>query len=148
MNRRYFIRESCSICLGAMVAGWLAESLSACATSKVLQAKMQGRAVELAESILEDERFHVVEAPGVRYRIAVRRLTNGQYVALLLMCTHARNPVTLTGNSFYCPLHGSRFDSQGNVIQGPAQQPLIHLPAQPDRQGILHIGLQDWMLES
>ncbi|PJJ74921.1 Rieske-like 2Fe-2S protein [Thermoflavifilum aggregans] len=146
MNRRHFIRETCNLCVTAIVAGWLAES---CAGSgRVIQAGVNGQEVEIKASELEDNRFQVIDASGLRYRIAVRREAEGQYVALLLMCTHARNPVTLTGNGFYCPLHGSRFDDQGNVVQGPAQQPLVHLPVDMDPQGLLHIHLQPWMKES
>jgi cytochrome b6-f complex iron-sulfur subunit len=148
MDRRYFLQQSCGFCLTMLVGGWLAQELSACSAGKILQARLVDREVEVDKTLLNDEHFQVVAASGVRYRIAVRRLADGQYLALLLMCTHARNPVTLTGNSFYCPLHGSRFDSQGNVTQGPAQQPLLHLPVRQDTQGNLHIALQSWMLES
>ena len=148
MDRRYFLQQSCGLCLTMLMSGWLVEELSACSASKVLQGRLVDREIEVDGALLNDEHFRVLAASGVRYRIALRRLADGQYLALLLMCTHARNPVTLTGDSFYCPLHGSRFDAQGQVVQGPAQQPLVHLPVSRDAHGNLHIVLQNWMLES
>ena len=42
-----------------------------------------------------------------------------------LSCTHEGCAVDIVnGQRFDCPCHGSRFDSNGQVLQGPAQQPL------------------------
>lgn len=146
MNRRNFLQQSCSICITTLMSSWLIEACSV--SNKLVQTQLHGQEVELNANLLQDGHFQIVEASTLRYRIAVKQEQNGQYLALLLMCTHARNPVTLTGNSFYCPLHGSRFDDQGNVVQGPAQKPLIHLPVNVDEQGKLHIQLLPWMIES
>lgn len=51
------------------------------------------------------------------------------YIALASSCTHANNPVTFNGTNFPCSLsagegHGSVFNSEGGVINGPAVTPL------------------------
>lgn len=46
--------------------------------------------------------------------------------ALSLVCTHQTcllKPVQMD-HSFLCPCHGSRFDSSGNCLNGPAELPL------------------------
>jgi len=50
----------------------------------------------------------------------------GVYRAMTSVCTHSacdRN-WTFTNSKFTCTCHGSEFDTSGNVLQGPANQPL------------------------
>lgn len=50
----------------------------------------------------------------------------GAYSALTSVCTHSacdRN-WTFASSKFICTCHGSEFDTSGNVLQGPANQPL------------------------
>jgi cytochrome b6-f complex iron-sulfur subunit len=50
----------------------------------------------------------------------------GSYRALTSVCTHSacdRN-WTFGSSKFTCTCHGSEFDTSGNVLQGPANQPL------------------------
>jgi Rieske Fe-S protein len=50
--------------------------------------------------------------------------------AMSTVCTHARCPAGLVSrqvsDGLYCGCHGSRFDGQGAVTQGPAARPLAH----------------------
>jgi cytochrome b6-f complex iron-sulfur subunit len=50
----------------------------------------------------------------------------GSYRAMTSVCTHSacdRN-WTFANSKFTCTCHGSEFDTSGNVLQGPATQPL------------------------
>jgi len=59
-------------------------------------------------------------------RIALLR--EGETVfALSLICTHLGCTVNVTAAGLSCPCHGSRFDRQGRVLQGPADRPLSRL---------------------
>jgi Rieske Fe-S protein len=49
------------------------------------------------------------------------------FYALDLTCTHLGCTVTVTPTELVCPCHGSRFDRQGTVLQGPAERPLRRL---------------------
>jgi Rieske Fe-S protein len=44
--------------------------------------------------------------------------------ALDLACTHLGCTVTATAAGFACPCHGSRFDSRGGCVSGPAARAL------------------------
>jgi len=46
------------------------------------------------------------------------------FFAISSTCTHLGCTVRHTGAGFECPCHGSRFDENGLVVQGPAPQPL------------------------
>jgi Rieske Fe-S protein len=49
-------------------------------------------------------------------------------IALNLSCTHQGVPVVMSGNSWVCPAHGSKFALTGAVTNGPAQAPLQKYP--------------------
>ena len=66
----------------------------------------------------------VVDHEGTRY--AVYRSENGDLDALSARCTHMGclvgfNPAE---RSWDCPCHGSRFALNGDVLEGPAVEPL------------------------
>lgn len=68
-------------------------------------------------------------APAILARDA-----NGLY-AMTATCTHEGCDVSPSGNTLYCACHGSRFDSNGAVLQGPAGSPLVHFAVSVDANG-------------
>lgn len=46
------------------------------------------------------------------------------FYAISGVCTHLGCVVSKTQEGFFCPCHGSRFDSAGRVKAGPAPRPL------------------------
>jgi cytochrome b6-f complex iron-sulfur subunit len=57
--------------------------------------------------------------------VLVARTSATSFVSLSAACTHANCEITgSAGQSFYCPCHGSQFDTSGNVVAGPALSPL------------------------
>ncbi|MFF0852875.1 FAD-dependent oxidoreductase [Streptomyces sp. NPDC003280] len=60
--------------------------------------------------------------------LAVRRDAEGTLRALSARCTHLGCLVAFNGaeQAWECPCHGSRFDVDGQVIEGPAVRPLEH----------------------
>ena len=59
----------------------------------------------------------------------------GGLYAMSMQCTHAGCACAMKGTELDCPCHGSRFDHQGNVLQGPATKPLPHYPVSVDATG-------------
>ena len=55
--------------------------------------------------------------------------------AMTNTCTHAGCDVSPSGTTLYCPCHGSVFDSNGAVLQGPAPSPLVHYAVTLDAAG-------------
>lgn len=74
--------------------------------------------------------------------VAVGR-DGGGIFALSLVCTHAGCDMSRNGSVSFgridCGCHGSIFDGQGNVLRGPANQPLPHLVVTVDASGALTI---------
>ena len=48
----------------------------------------------------------------------------GEITATSLVCTHLGCSVEADGTGFSCPCHGSKYDLDGHVTNGPAQKPL------------------------
>ena len=59
--------------------------------------------------------------------VIVARTVAGVFVAVSSYCTHAGAAVQYVSstNRFYCPSHGSNFATDGSVINGPANSPLM-----------------------
>ncbi len=74
----------------------------------------------------KQQKAYVLGAPGGVY-------------ALSAVCTHLGCITRFLSDEkcIACPCHGSRFDLEGNVIQGPAPRPLQWLEVQVDATGIL-----------
>jgi Rieske Fe-S protein len=57
-------------------------------------------------------------------------VTEGErFVALLTRCTHRGCQVDPQGTRLVCPCHGSEYDLDGAVLEGPAERPLRTYPA-------------------
>lgn len=58
--------------------------------------------------------------------IIIGRISSTEFVAVSAACTHQGTTINfqLNNKRFYCNSHGSAFDFNGNVIQGPASRAL------------------------
>jgi thiosulfate dehydrogenase [quinone] large subunit len=69
--------------------------------------------------------------------------TKGKYVAFSAICTHAGctvNPPTGSPLEFHCPCHESIFNATtGQVVQGPAVEPLPQIPLTLGSDGDLFV---------
>ncbi len=127
MERRTFLKSACLACLGPGLGG-LSALLSSCASVPVYRAEAEGGTIRVPESVFGADAVRIVRTPEADYDIALVRTGNGNFEAFILRCTHADNPVAYRGGEFTCSLHGSRFDSAGKVLKGPASLPLRRLP--------------------
>jgi cytochrome b6-f complex iron-sulfur subunit len=59
--------------------------------------------------------------------------------AISLICTHLGCVVTRIEEGFSCPCHGTIFDSQGLVVEGPAPKPLPWLEVSNHPSGKLMV---------
>lgn len=69
---------------------------------------------------------------GLQTPLAVTRVSDTQVVAVSRICTHMQCTVNLpasTGGTLDCPCHGSRFQTTGQVVNGPANRALFSFPA-------------------
>jgi cytochrome b6-f complex iron-sulfur subunit len=70
------------------------------------------------------------------YPNILMKKSDGNLIALSMLCTHVCCELSyVTGNQLYCPCHGSLFDENGNVLQGPAILPLPTVEFTQDNSG-------------
>ena len=123
-ERRKFIKSSCNLCLLA-AGGFLFSEMAACSpASKVLKVPVTGDNVQVPLNSFAAEPLLIVRPSGWYYDIAVRKMSDQHYEALLLQCTHQHNQLVVNPNGYKCNLHGSQFDENGKVLKGPAELPL------------------------
>lgn len=81
---------------------------------------------EKEEVLIEISQEEIPEGGAVIFpdkNIALLKSEN-KVLAMSLVCTHLGCTISLSENKFVCPCHGSVFDIDGNVINGPADKPL------------------------
>ena len=74
--------------------------------------------------------------------VCIGRDAGGVY-AMTLTCTHQGCDIgsegSVSASGLHCRCHGSAFDANGNVINGPATEPLQHFAVTADAAGALTI---------
>ncbi len=135
MDRRNFIKTSCSFCL-VLNAELLFGTLSSCSSFPVYEPSADGKSVNVPTSLFAEKDIQIISIKGMEYNVAIIKEKNNNYAALLLRCTHASTPLNFTGKKFLCPLHGSSFDEEGRVLNGPAVKPLKEFNTHVDKNNV------------
>jgi len=133
MNRRNFIRNSCTACLSISALPLL---VSSCATLANTSGKITKNGIvispddfKLTDKGNSDYRsFLIIRNEKLKYPVCVYRFSDTEYSALWMKCTHQGAELNATGNHLQCPAHGSEFDNRGKVTGGPADSNLRTFP--------------------
>jgi cytochrome b6-f complex iron-sulfur subunit len=70
-----------------------------------------------------------IQPQGMSDPLFVLRTGVGAYSVLSPICTHRGCTVEVAGDRLECPCHGSMYDRQGKVLQGPAERALTTFAA-------------------
>lgn len=78
-------------------------------------------------------------------RLFIVRTKEGTFHAMSSICTHLGciTQFRETDGRISCPCHGSIFDSDGNVLEGPAPRPLARWRMEQDDRGQLIVDLAE-----
>jgi Rieske Fe-S protein len=120
-----------------MGSGALMGALSSCSTLPVYETTILNKQVLVPASLFAKGNLQIVQPKSYYYNIALNKEADGTYTALLLKCTHADNQLNVTGNGYRCSLHGSAFNSEGQVTNGPAERPLKKLKTELTNEHII-----------
>lgn len=142
MDRKDFIKTCSFACIGSLALGSM---LSGCSTSRAIPAQIQGTNILVPLLHFEQhskkgttyKRYIVVSNDQLKYPICVFREPNGEFIALLMQCTHQGTELQAFGDRLQCPAHGSEFNREGQVTQGPAESTLRRFPVTIENQQLL-----------
>jgi Rieske Fe-S protein len=121
MNRKEFLQHGCSACWLGAAAVALA-GLPGCSPAyTVFKTEAVNNTIEIPLQLFEKNNIQFVRPKGWLYDIAVQKMNDGRFQALLLRCTHADNQLIPLQNGYSCSLHGSQFNRKGEATKGPAE---------------------------
>jgi Rieske Fe-S protein len=128
ITRKEFLRHLTGTA-GLVALTPLASLLDSCATSfHVATALLRGNTVVVPSAGLPDfTQKNVYAKVFVEGRIKpfyFFRSPEGKMYAMDSNCSHRGCEVNKTRKGFECPCHGSEYDLNGNVVRGPAPEPL------------------------
>lgn len=133
MDRREFIKNSCTACLSATVIGTV---VSSCTATRYISGTLgkDGLFVDANEFVTKQNgkkayhSFIVVRNDALQYPVCVYRFNDNEYSALWMRCTHQGTELQAAGDRLQCTAHGSEFDNKGSVKTGPADKSLRSFP--------------------
>lgn len=124
MDRKGFLKKSCVLCIGGSLFSIILES---CQSLPIYKTTIENNKLIVSLDQFKENNYLIVRASNVSFDIAIIRTGEVKYNSFLMVCTHADNPVRYNGKEFYCNLHGSIFNRNGDVEKGPAEKSLISL---------------------
>lgn len=142
MNRRKFIKQTCTACLALTV---IPQFLSSCATTKYLSGTLEkdGLSLPIANFKIDNKKgevlyhkFIIIRNEELQFPICIFRINESEYSALWMECTHQGAELQATGDYLQCTAHGSEFDNKGKVLDGPADKNLRSFPVSIQNQNL------------
>lgn len=125
ISRREFIKRSA---IGIAVGGTVLSSLDLTKlAANTKRGKFRRTADDIVVNLKDAKNTDLSKVGGAIFlddEDMLVRTSQTQFVALSLICKHKGCTVELTGNKFVCPCHGSEYDINGKVIEGPAKKNL------------------------
>lgn len=122
LPRRDFVRHLPLVAAG--LAGGLTSSLSGCAGTPYLEPTPAPGGLMIPVAMVDSEGHAFVQTPDMERPVYVHRSESGGWTAVLASCTHRGCQPEAFADRLVCPCHGSEFSVDGEVLQGPADEPL------------------------
>ncbi len=125
MDRKQFLKTAAA----AIATTPLFGMLNACASpAPIVYARMTNDKAIVPASILGElsvaGSYIKVYIAGHANPILLFHREEGELTAVLSTCSHSGCEVKKLRTKFECPCHGSEYDLHGNVLRGPAPEPL------------------------
>ncbi len=130
MKRREFVRRLPVVTTGLLV-GASSLSFSACGGAAYIVPTVRPSGLSFPASLLDGQGEIFLQTPSMERPLFLHLGEDGP-VALLLSCTHRGCQPEPVGTRLICPCHGSEFSKLGEVLQGPAEEPLTRYDVSRD----------------
>ena len=141
MDRRNFIKNTCTACLSVTV---LSSLVISCAPTHYISGKLGNDGILITKDDFKIKQkggtayssFIIVRNEALKYPICVYRIGDEEYSALWMECTHQGAELLASGDVLQCSAHGSEFNNKGEVRNGPANTSLKTFPVTVNKDEI------------
>jgi Rieske Fe-S protein len=126
MTRIEFLKNCGLACLSGVA---ITTILPSCASSYYFaQSTLAGNQLKVLKSEFHYLRknqpavrsYVVVRSENLKFPIYLHRISETEYTALWMECTHQGSELTAHGDYLSCPSHGAEFNKVGKITSGPA----------------------------
>ena len=136
MKRREFLKKCgySAVCLGSA-----SSALTACKSVNIRQISTKKNSQnELVVRKLEftSLAYVLLSYPEENYSICLYKVSDEEYLASLMKCTHQKCTTEVLNNAYICPCHGAKFAINGEVLKGPAEKNLQTFKTRVDEGNI------------
>lgn len=147
INRAEFLRTCGAGCMGMVGLSLFLQGCSnvyyaqkpAIKDKSIMVSKSEFQ--EVKKGITTPRKFILVKLENQNFPIYVYRVSDTEYSAVLMKCTHQGNELTAHDGYLTCSSHGSEYDKTGKVTEGPAEKPLQSFKVTTDEQNVyINIG--------
>ncbi len=135
LNRKNFIKFTCNTACGIGL-GVALLNVESCSPFPVIKTKHEKGEIKIPLLSLKDKKDILVRDLELDYDIMIKE-KEGKYTVLVLKCTHQDWLLSPNAKGFNCSLHGSTFDIDGKVVNGPAALPLKQLNYIVEKENII-----------
>jgi cytochrome b6-f complex iron-sulfur subunit len=119
----------------------LAQCTTACAKAADEIVQPTSITVDITLKLADTANANLNQKGGYVYinGVVVAQTKDGEFIAVSRKCTHDNGAFNTdliyqqTNNRFYCPNHGSGFDTTGKVLNGPADKSLTQYKVSQDK---------------
>jgi Rieske Fe-S protein len=124
-SRRDFIKKTAGVS-AFLCCGMAGPSLlQSCVSVKQITAEIKDRSIRIGKAEFADNTYVVIANMTLPAPIYLHKVSEEEYTAFLMLCTHNDCELEATSKILVCPCHGSEFDLKGEVTEGPAEKPLM-----------------------
>lgn len=141
MERKEFLKTCGQLCFGGIITGSVMSGCSgnyyaiSSVSNNIISIK-KSEFVELKEGVSKPRKFVMVRNDKLNFPIAIYKLNDNTYSALLMECTHKSCELNPNGQYLICPCHGSEFNNLGKVQNPPAETDLTTFKLTHDDESI------------
>lgn len=130
MDRKEFIKACGMACVASLGISTLLQS---CASAHYYASnELSGEYLKVSTTEFTQDKkgqpinrkYVLVKSEKLQFPIYLYKLSDSDYSALWMECSHQGAELSAQGEFLTCPSHGSEFDKNGTVTQGPAQKNL------------------------
>jgi len=124
MDRKDFLKACGYACLSGVA---ISTMFTSCNTVSNLDVEPQNSTISINEKEFEIvkkgvtsfRKYVLIHTTSLPFPICLKK-NESDYSAMLLKCTHQGAELQVFGERMVCPAHGSEFNLDGQVVEGPA----------------------------